>query len=98
TWKHDDPAFSATFHGVRYQVKDMKRAVEFYTRQFGFSLAHQQPPAFANISLGPLHVLLSGPGASGSRPLADGRTQAPGGWNRIVLRVVNLPSGSARPG
>src|SRR5438067_9301975 len=37
-------------------------------------------------------VLLSGPGASGSRPLADGRTQEPGGWNRVVLRVGDLPS------
>lgn len=85
-------AFSATFHGVRYQVKDVKRAVEFYTRQFGFSLEHQQLPAFANVSLGPLNVLLSGPGASGSRTLPDGRTQEPGGSNRIVLRVANLPS------
>jgi glyoxylase I family protein len=84
--------FPATFHGVRYQVKDVKRSVEFYTQHFGFSLEHQQPPAFANISLGPLNVLLSGPGASGSRPLPDGRTQEPGGWNRIVLKVANLPS------
>jgi glyoxylase I family protein len=84
--------FSARFHGVRYQVKDVTRAVEFYTRHLGFSLEHQQPPAFANISLGPLYILLSGPGASGSRPLADGRTQEPGGWNRIVLKVENLPS------
>lgn len=83
---------SATFHGVRYQVKDLARAVEFYTRHFGFRLEHQQPPAFASVSLGPLQVLLSGPGASGSRPLGDGRTQEPGGWNRIVLRVVDLPS------
>ena len=77
---------------MRYQVKDVARAVEFYTKQLGFSLEHEQPPAFANVSLGPLHVLLSGPGASGSRPLADGRTQEPGGWNRIVLMVEDLPS------
>jgi len=85
-------AISATFHGVRYQVRDVKRAVEFYTSHFGFGVQHQQLPAFANVSLGPLSVLLSGPGASGSRPLADGRTQEPGGWNRIVLKVENLPA------
>ena len=85
-------SISATFHGVRYQVKDVTHAVEFYTQRFGFRLEHQQPPAFASVSLGPLHVLLSGPGASGSRPLADGRTQEPGGWNRIVLKVEDLPS------
>jgi glyoxylase I family protein len=83
---------TTTFHGVRYQVRDVTRAVEFYTRNFGFKVEHQRPPAFANVSLGPLSLLLSGPGASGSRPLADGRTQEPGGWNRIVLKVEDLPS------
>jgi glyoxylase I family protein len=66
------------------------RSVAFYTNHLGFRVEHQQPPAFANVSLGPLHVLLSGPGASGSRPMADGRRQEPGGWNRIVLRVTDL--------
>jgi glyoxylase I family protein len=47
-------------------------------------------PAFANVTLGPLHLLLSGPGASGSRPLAGGQRQQPGGWNRVVLRVEDL--------
>jgi glyoxylase I family protein len=82
----------ASFHGVRYQVADVERAVAFYTEHLGFRLEHEQPPAFANVSLGPLHVLLSGPGASGSRPMPDGSRQEPGGWNRIVLRVANLPS------
>ena len=85
-------AVPTAFHGVRYQVTDVKRAVEFYTRHFGFKLERQQLPAFANVSLGPLHLLLSGPGASGSRPMPGGRTQDPGGWNRIVLRVTDLPS------
>jgi len=80
------------FHGVRYQVKDVARSVAFYTQHLGFTAGHQQLPAFASVSLGPLQVLLSGPGASGSRPLPDGRRQEPGGWNRIVLRVADLPS------
>ena len=88
----DQFPLGASFHGVRYQVADVARSVAFYTGQLGFTLEHQQPPAFANVSLGALHVLLSGPGASGSRPMPDGRSQEPGGWNRIVLRIVDLPS------
>ena len=83
---------TASFHGVRYQVADVTRSVAFYVEQFGFVLQHQQPPAFASVSLGPLQVLLSGPGASGSRVMPDGRRQEPGGWNRVVLRVADLPS------
>jgi glyoxylase I family protein len=80
------------FHGVRYQVRDVRRSVAFYTEHLGFKLEHQQPPAFASVSLGGSQILLSGPGASGSRPLPDGRQQEPGGWNRVVLRVANLPA------
>jgi glyoxylase I family protein len=80
------------FHGVRYQVKDVGRSVEYYTKQLGFKLDHQQLPAFANVSLGNLTMHLSGPGASGSRPLPDGRRQEPGGWNRVVLEVADLPA------
>ena len=78
------------FHGVRYQTKDVRRAAEFYSDHLGFKLEHQQLPAFATVSLGDLKLLLSGPGASGSRPLPDGRRQEAGGWNRIVLRVSDL--------
>ena len=81
---------SDLFHGVRYQVKDVGRSVAFYTQQLGFKLEHQQPPAFAAVSSGELTILLSGPGASGSRPMPDGRRQEPGGWNRVVLRVPDL--------
>lgn len=84
------------FHGVRYQVSDVSRAVAFYTGPLGFTLGHQQLPAFANVSLGELRLLLSGPGASGSRPLPDGQRQQPGGWNRVVLRVSDLPAVIAR--
>jgi len=78
-------------HGVRYQVKDVARAVTFYTGTLGFTLKHQQLPAFANVSLGDVQILLSGPGASGSRPMPDGKHQEPGGWNRVVLKVADLP-------
>jgi glyoxylase I family protein len=78
------------FHGVRYQVGDVARAVDFYTRQLGFKLEHQQLPAFAAVSLGELKILLSGKSASGSRPMPDGQLQQPGGWNRVVLRVGDL--------
>lgn len=85
-------AFVPDFHGVRYQVRDVSRSVEFYTTYLGFQLDHQQPPAFASVSLGNLTILLSGPGASGSRPMPDGSEQKPGGWNRVVLRVADLPA------
>ena len=79
-------------HGVRYQVKDVGRASAFYTNHLGFKLEHQQLPAFASVSLGGFTLLLSGPGASGSRPMPGGKSQEPGGWNRVVLRVTDLPA------
>jgi glyoxylase I family protein len=84
-------AFIKGVHGVRYQVKDVARSVGFYTRHLGFTLERQQLPAFANVSLGNAQILLSGPGASGSRPMPNGRPQEPGGWNRVVLKVADLP-------
>ena len=85
-------AFVQTVHGIRYQVKDVARSVAFYTTHLGFSLEHQQLPAFASVSLGGTQLLLSGPQASGSRPMPNGQAQQPGGWNRVVLRVNDLPA------
>ena len=78
--------------GVRYQVKDVNRSIDFYTRQLGFKLDQKHPPAFAQVSAGNLKLILSGPGASGSRVMPDGRAQEPGGWNRVILHVENLPA------
>ncbi len=78
--------------GVRYQVKDVERSVEFYSRHLGFKLEQQPAPAFASVSNGTLTLWLSGPKSSGSRPMPDGRQQEPGGWNRIALEVDDLPS------
>ena len=87
----DARAFITSVHGLRYQVKDVARSMAFYTQQLGFTLEHQQLPAFASVSLGDSKILLSGPAASGSRPMPNGQRQEPGGWNRIVLRVSDLP-------
>jgi len=78
--------------GVRYQVKDVSRSVGFYTKQLGFKLDQQNLPAFGQVSVGTLKLILSGPGASGSRPMPDGRQQEPGGWNRVLLQVSDLPA------
>src|SRR5215213_183426 len=78
--------------GVRYQVKDVQRSIAFYTQVLGFNLDHQNLPAFGQVSLNNLKLILSGPGASGSRPMPDGRQQEPGGWNRLVLQVDDLPA------
>ena len=88
--RDQEHAFVKGVHGVRYLVKDVARSVTFYTTHLGFSVTHQQLPAFASVSLGDVDILLSGPQASGSRPMPDGRQQAPGGWNRIVLRINDL--------
>lgn len=76
---------------VRYQVRDVDRAIAYYTQRLGFRLVQRAGPV-AIISRGDLRLLLSGPGASGSRPLPDGQRQEPGGSNRIVLYVEDLDS------
>ena len=78
--------------GVRYQVKDVSRSIDFYTKQLGFKLDMKNLPAFGQVSVSNLKLILSGPGASGSRVMPDGRQQEPGGWNRIILHVKDLPA------
>ena len=75
---------------VRYIIDDVPAAVRFYTTLLGFTLEQDASPAFAAVSRGGVRLLLSGEGSSGKRPLADGRRQTPGGWNRIHLRVADL--------
>src|SRR4026207_819765 len=79
------------FHGVRYQCSDVSRAVAFYTEHLGFTLEHQQLPASAMAPPGGRPFCLRVPAAPGSRPMPTGQRQQPGGWNRIVLRVTDLP-------
>ena len=86
------PDFVTGFRGVRYQVEDVERSIAFYTSQLGFKLDQKHPPAFAQVSIPDLELILSGPGASGSRPMPDGHAQESGGWNRIILQVADLPA------
>ncbi len=67
-------SFIEGFWGVRYQVKDVQRAITFYTQMLGFNLDMQYLPAFGQVSIGGLKLILSGPGASGSRAMPDGRS------------------------
>lgn len=75
---------------VRYQVRDIEGSLAFYTQQLGFKVVQRFGPVLAIIARGALHLILSGPESSGSRPLPDGRKQEPGGWNRIVLYVESI--------
>jgi glyoxylase I family protein len=88
----ESQSFVKSLWGVRYQVKDVNRSVDFYTNQLGLKLDIKNLPAFAQVSVGNLKLILSGPGASGSRKMPDGQQQEPGGWNRIILQVDDLPA------
>jgi catechol 2,3-dioxygenase-like lactoylglutathione lyase family enzyme len=81
---------------VRYMVNDVGAAIAFYTTHLGFTLLSDQSPAFADIQLGELRLLLSGPQSSAGRPMPDGRRPRPGGWNRIHLIVEDIAAEVAR--
>jgi glyoxylase I family protein len=83
---------------VRYMVKELDPAVEFYTKYLGFHVKQQNTPYFAMLSKGNLELVLStpfGPGGA-AKPMLDGRKAEPGGWNRIILNVDDLEAEVAR--
>ncbi|MGK9051144.1 VOC family protein [Xaviernesmea oryzae] len=81
---------------VRYIVDDVEAAVEWYTKNLGFTLLSNHAPAFADVKLGSLRLLLSGPKSSAGRAMSDGELPRPGGWNRIHLIVGDLAAEVAR--
>jgi catechol 2,3-dioxygenase-like lactoylglutathione lyase family enzyme len=81
---------------VRYMVDDVETAIAWYTTHLGFTLRSKAAPAFADVTRGPLRLLLSGKSSSAGRPMSDGRQPGPGGWNRIQLVVNDLATEVAR--
>jgi catechol 2,3-dioxygenase-like lactoylglutathione lyase family enzyme len=77
-------------------VDDVEAAVAWYTRHLGFTLLSNAAPAFADVTLGSLRLLLSGPTSSAGRPMTDGARPGPGGWNRIHLIVDDIAAEVAR--
>jgi catechol 2,3-dioxygenase-like lactoylglutathione lyase family enzyme len=76
---------------VRYIVTDVDAAIAFYTEMLGFTLDMHPAPAFAMLSRDGLTLLLNRPGVGGGgQAMPDGRSPAPGGWNRFQIAVENL--------
>jgi catechol 2,3-dioxygenase-like lactoylglutathione lyase family enzyme len=77
---------------VRYLVHDVPAAIAFYTTHLGFTLRQQFGPAMAILERDGLTLWLAGPPSSAAKPMPDGRVPEPGGWNRFVLEVADLPA------
>src|SRR4051794_34833760 len=81
---------------VRYIVDDVQAAVDFYTTQLGFTLRSAQLPASADVTRGPLRLLLSGSEGSGARATPP-HAAAPG-RHHIHLTVDDLDGETDRLG
>jgi catechol 2,3-dioxygenase-like lactoylglutathione lyase family enzyme len=77
---------------VRYIVRDVDAAIEFYCQHLGFHEDMHPAPSFAMLSRGDLRLVLSAPGGGpgGGQAMPDGRLPEPGGWNRFQLEVADL--------
>lgn len=76
---------------VRYLVDDVDAVLPFYAA-LGFELVERWGPPFAMVARDDLTIWLSGPGTSARRPMPDGAEPVPGGWNRFVVEVDDVPA------
>ena len=81
---------------VRYLVSDVDAALAFYTEHLGFEVEQRFGPPFAILKRDDLRMWLSGPRSSAARDMPDGRSPAPGGWNRVVVEVDDIEEAGAR--
>jgi catechol 2,3-dioxygenase-like lactoylglutathione lyase family enzyme len=75
---------------MRYLVHDVGASVSFYVGSLGFGVVQDYAPAMAIVQRDDLTLWLAGPTASAARPMPDGRTPEPGGWDRVVIEVDDL--------
>ena len=75
---------------MRYLVDDVGAAIGFYVGGLGFEQVERYGEAMAIVRRDDLNLWLAGPISSAARPMPDGRTPEPGGWNRLVITVEDL--------
>ena len=86
---------------VRYIVEDVDAAIAFYRDHLGFSEQMHPDPAFAMLTRGDLRLVLVAPvpaghPGGGSRPMPDGTSQRPGGWNRFMIEVPDVAAAAEK--
>ena len=77
---------------IRYIVKDVDSALDFYTKMLEFDIVMHPTAEFAILSLGGVKLYLTKPSekSGGGQAMSDGTNQTPGGWNRISIEVEDL--------
>jgi catechol 2,3-dioxygenase-like lactoylglutathione lyase family enzyme len=83
---------------VRYIVRDVDAAIEFYCTHLGFREVMHPAPTFAMLGRGDLRLVLSAPGGGpgGGQAMPDGSLPEPGGWNRFSIEVDDIESTAQR--
>lgn len=88
------PVAPPTTVNVRYMVHDVDAAIAWYTKILGFTVLLNGAPAFADVTLGSLRLLLSGPTSSAGRPVPDGLlSRRARGTSRQGVHFMNSAAG-----